>query len=151
MLKGLRAINHVAISVVHWDAMVDFYTRVLGFEAGEVFGWDTRYESDPRVEAITGLPDSAARGVLLTGSTIALELFEFLSPSTRRQGVHRLVCDPGFTHLAFDVEGIDGVYAALQSQGMEFHGPVQTLDDGTRLIYGRDPDGNVLELQESPA
>ncbi len=42
MLKGLRAINHVAISVAHWDAMLDFYTRVLGFEAGKVFGWDTR-------------------------------------------------------------------------------------------------------------
>jgi hypothetical protein len=31
---------------------------------------------------------------------------------------------------------------------MTFHCPPQDLGDGIRTTYGRDPDGNVIELQE---
>jgi catechol 2,3-dioxygenase-like lactoylglutathione lyase family enzyme len=57
------------------------------------------------------------------------------------------VCDHGITHIALDVRNIGAEYERLSAAGMRFHCP--PLDMGTvKATYGRDPDGNVVELQE---
>ena len=43
---------------------------------------------------------------------------------------------------------IDAVYERLTAAGMSFHCPPQPVGGGTRATYGRDPDGNVVEIQE---
>jgi catechol 2,3-dioxygenase-like lactoylglutathione lyase family enzyme len=60
------------------------------------------------------------------------------------------VCDPGITHLCFDVTDLDQEYERLSEAGMTFHCPPQDAFAGVRTTYGRDPDGNVVELQEVP-
>ena len=57
------------------------------------------------------------------------------------------MCDHGITHLCLDVSDIDAEYARLKGAGMRFHCPPQDLG-AARATYGRDPDGNVVELQE---
>ena len=45
------------------------------------------------------------------------------------------------------MDDIDAEYERLQAAGMLFHCP--PVDYGTvKTTYGRDPDGNVIELQE---
>jgi catechol 2,3-dioxygenase-like lactoylglutathione lyase family enzyme len=62
------------------------------------------------------------------------------------------VCDHGITHLCLDVEDLDAEYERLLAAGMTFNSPPQDLGAGVRTVYGRDPDGNVVELHElSPA
>jgi predicted enzyme related to lactoylglutathione lyase len=58
------------------------------------------------------------------------------------------VCDPGITHLCFDVVDLDWEYERLSNAGMTFHCSPQDVAAGIRTTYGRDPDGNVVELQE---
>ena len=46
-----------------------------------------------------------------------------------------------------NVTDIAAEYARLKAAGMVFHCPPQTRS-GLRVTYGRDPDGNVVELLE---
>jgi catechol 2,3-dioxygenase-like lactoylglutathione lyase family enzyme len=57
------------------------------------------------------------------------------------------VCDHGITHIALDVRDIHAEYERLSAAGMRFHCPPLDMG-GIKATYGRDPDGNVVELQE---
>jgi catechol 2,3-dioxygenase-like lactoylglutathione lyase family enzyme len=59
----------------------------------------------------------------------------------------RPVCDHGITHICLDVVDIDTEYERLRAAGMTFHCPPQGVG-ALRATYGRDPDGNVVELLE---
>ncbi len=43
---------------------------------------------------------------------------------------------------------LDAEYERLKAAGMRFHCPPQAIGIDVRTTYGRDPDGNVIELQE---
>ena len=148
MLKGVKGVHHIAISTGRWDEMVDFYTNLLGFEPVDAFEWRRDEQAGKIADAVTGLRGTAARAMLLKGPNLCIELFEFRSPAPKTQDLNRPVCDHGFTHLALDVENIDEVYATLCARGMRFHTHVQNAGGGIRNTYGRDPDGNVIEIQE---
>jgi catechol 2,3-dioxygenase-like lactoylglutathione lyase family enzyme len=80
-----------------------------------------------------------------------LELFQYSAPEPGQGDPNRRVCDPGITHLCLDVTDVDAEYARLSAVGMVFHSPPQDVAPGVRTVYGRDPDGNVVELQEVAA
>ncbi len=53
----------------------------------------------------------------------------------------------GIHHTAISCIDIDGEYERLKAGGMNFH--CEPVDYGScRCTYGRDPDGNVIELIE---
>jgi catechol 2,3-dioxygenase-like lactoylglutathione lyase family enzyme len=76
-----------------------------------------------------------------------IELFEFRSPTPRVGDPERPVCDHGITHICLDVSNVDAEYERLRGAGMRFHCRPQDLG-AVRTTHGRDPDGNVIELQE---
>ena len=79
------------------------------------------------------------------------EVFEYKNDGVNKQENDRPVCDHGFTHFALEVDGdIDEVYAELEKAGVDWHSPpVGRLDEeGYRVTYGRDPFGNVIEIQK---
>jgi extradiol dioxygenase family protein len=76
-----------------------------------------------------------------------LELFQYESPVPKEADPNRPVNDHGFTHICLDVTDLDGEYERLKAAGMHFHcAPIDMPNEKT--VYGRDPFGNVLELQE---
>jgi catechol 2,3-dioxygenase-like lactoylglutathione lyase family enzyme len=88
--------------------------------------------------------------VLLAGN-LYIEVFEYSSPPGRPSDPERPVSDHGYTHFCIDVTDIDAEYARLTAAGMRFHTPPPAASDmggRIRATYGRDPDGNVIELQE---
>ncbi len=138
----IRGIHHTAISTGDLERAVDFYVGLLGFEVVDRFDWDQGTEWADR---ITGLEGSAARAAMLKLGNACVEIFEYSSPPPRPADPHRPVCDHGITHIALLVSDIDAEYERLQAAGMYFHSaPTGRL----RAIYGRDPDGNVVELME---
>jgi len=99
------------------------------------------------VDRLIGLRDSSARMAMLKLRNAMLEIFEFASPAPKPGDPDRPVNDCGLTHICLHVSGIDDEYQRLRNAGMRFHSP--PLDAGpTRCCYGRDPDGNVIELLE---
>lgn len=140
----IRGIHHMAISTANLERLLHFYRDLLGFEEIIAFGWDAGSEE---IDRMTGLTGSAARVRLLKAGNVFIELFQFDSPHPQRGNPTRPVCDHGITHVCLDVSDIDAEYERLMAAGVSFHCPPQDIGLA-RATYSRDPDGNVVELQE---
>jgi catechol 2,3-dioxygenase-like lactoylglutathione lyase family enzyme len=141
MIKGF---HHAALSTPDLDRCVAFYRDLLGCEVAWEFGWPA---GTPAADEITGLRDSAARAVMLKLGSSFLEVFEFSSPATPAADGQRPVNAHGITHVAVEVKNLQVEYTRLKAAGMHFHCEPKAQESGF-VVYGRDPDGNVLELIE---
>ena len=142
-MQGINMLHHVGMSVPSLDEGRRFYVDVLGFEELGV----GQFEHDPQIDRILGLSNSAARAAYLRLGEVKIEMFEFSAPAQQREATDRPVHLHGFTHICLDVTDVNGLHARLAAAGMTFHSaPVDKM--GVRTVYGRDPFGNVIELQE---
>lgn len=141
----IRGVHHVAISTADLDRLAAFYTELFGFETVMSTSWRDR----PVIDEIVGLQGSAARQVMLKSGNAFIEIFEYESPAGDAGPENRTAADRGYTHFCIDVQDIDAEYERLSAAGMRFHCPPPQLGGGrVRATYGRDPDGNIVELQE---
>ena len=140
----IRGIHHTAISTGDIQRALGFYRDLLGFEVVLEFAWPKGTEP---ADQITGLDSSAAKVVMLQAGNTFVELFEYEAPRPAPGDPTRPVCDHGITHIALDVRDIHAEYERLSAAGMRFHCPPLDMGAG-KATYGRDPDGNVVELME---
>ncbi len=144
----INGVHHVALSTGDLDRLVAFYTEHLGFEVV----MDTAWSDRPAIDDILGLKGTAARQKMLRAGNAYVEVFEFSAPEPEPGDPKRPVCNHGYTHFCLDVTDIDAEYERLSAAGMTFHcppAPSNRMGSGKlRATYGRDPDGNVIELQE---
>ena len=144
----IHGIHHTAISTADIERSLRFYRDLLGFEEVFKLNWEVGTEA---LDAITGLEDSSARVVMLKAGNACVELFEYSTPIPAPGNENRPVCDHGITHLCLQVTDIEAEYDRLKAAGMVFHCPPQSVGSETVATYGRDPDGNVVELLEVPS
>jgi catechol 2,3-dioxygenase-like lactoylglutathione lyase family enzyme len=142
----IRGVRHTAISTPDLDRAAAFWAE-LGFVEVRRWQWPS---GTAVVDGFLGVQDSAARAALLEGHGTGIELFEFASPAQPAVGdgppaVHR----HGFTHLCVEVDDVEAEMDRLGRVGMTFWNPPVTDPSGRCMVYGRDPDGNVVELVES--
>ena len=143
----IRSIHHTAISTADMQRALEFYCGLLGFEQIWTRTWEI---GDRMTDRVMGLQQSSGKIAMLALGDSQIEMFEFRSPEPQKNDPNRPVCNHGITHLCFEVTDLDGEYARLKAAGMHFHCPPQ--DDGAaKVTYGRDPDGNVIELVEMKA
>jgi catechol 2,3-dioxygenase-like lactoylglutathione lyase family enzyme len=144
----IRGIHHVAICTPDLDRLTRFYVDVIGFEQAMSTEWSER----PLIDRMIGLTGSAARQVMLRAGNACVELFEYSAPAPTPADPDRGPAHHGYTHLCLDVIDIDAEYERLRVNGMTFHSSPPNSDElgsaRLRAIYGRDPDGNIVELQE---
>lgn len=143
----IRGIHHVSIHVRDLDRMIQFYRDAFGFEVvGEEFSW----KDEPVLDALIDVKGSAARGAMLRAGSCYIEMFEFQAPqgSTKPLAPY----DKGYTHFCVDVASdIEGEYGRLKGLGMTFGAPAPIDMGHVKSVYGRDPEGNVIELQQTAA
>ena len=142
----ILGINHVAISTANIERLTTFYKEQLGFEEVFKLNWEV---GDETLDNITGLKDSSARIAMLKCGNACVEFFEYQTPEPKPSEADRPVCDHGITHVCLQVTDIDKEYERLKSAGMTFHCAPQAVGD-LMATYGRDPDGNVVELLQAP-
>jgi catechol 2,3-dioxygenase-like lactoylglutathione lyase family enzyme len=138
----IRGIHHVALNTANLAGMLVFYRDVIGFEVVAEAAW----KDDATIDGVVGLSGSAARQIMLRGGNAYLELFEYTAPAAR-EGEPLRPCDRGYTHLCLDVVDIDAEYARLTRAGVHFQRKPGDFGE-IRAVYGKDPDGNVIEIQE---
>jgi len=139
----IRGIHHVSLHCHDLERMIRFYTEGLGFEVVQKFEW----ADNPKLDQIIDIPDSAAKGAMLRAGTCYLELFQYSAPEPRSQGGIS-ASDKGYTHFCVDTDDIAADMARLKAVGMDF-GTRDYVDMGrVRTLYGRDPEGNLIEVQQ---
>jgi catechol 2,3-dioxygenase-like lactoylglutathione lyase family enzyme len=136
----ILGVHHLAVSTHDLPRFVDHYQRWFGFERCGEGGWETGNE---RIDRMVGLPGSAARYEMIRLGNLYIEVFEYASP--RGEAVRPRMCDHGIIHMCLYCDDVFAEYERLTALGMEFNCPPGG-SGATRATYGRDCDGNVVEL-----
>jgi catechol 2,3-dioxygenase-like lactoylglutathione lyase family enzyme len=141
----IRGIHHVALCTGNFDRMVKFYCEAFGFVPSTD---EARWEKNPDIDRVIGVPGSAARQLMLKAGTCYLEIFEYFAPKGR-DDVPLAPQDHGYTHFCVDTTDIAADLKRLKALGMTFAAP-EPLDMGSiKAVYGKDPEGRIIELQQA--
>lgn len=147
----INGVHHVSLATADLDAFLGFYRDLLGLPLNSegliepAPGFEDLYAA---FESVTALPGTRARVAQLGAGNLQIEVFQYLDPLPR-PGEARPPCDVGIRHIAFDVTDIEAEYARLKAAGVPSLSVPQTMGPfGLRSVYLRDPDGNIVELQE---
>ncbi len=140
----IRGIHHVAIHTADLDRLEAFYREAFGFRpVAEQFSW----AGQPQFDDVIGVPGSAARTVMLRAGNCHVEIFEYASPPAK-EGAPLRPHDHGYTHFCVDVTDIETEFDRLKAAGMRFANERFGDFGEIKAIYGYDPDGNIIEIQE---
>jgi catechol 2,3-dioxygenase-like lactoylglutathione lyase family enzyme len=140
----ILGIHHVAIHTPNFDKMLKFYQDAFGFAPNAP---ESAWKDSPLLDTTIDVKGSASRVVLLKAGTCYLELFEYSAPKGRTDGPLRPF-DHGYTHFCVAVTDINAECERLKMLGMTFPAAPQDLGEIV-AIYGKDPDGNIIELTEA--
>ncbi len=151
------AVNHTSFTVRDLDRTMNFFRTALGLTV-ESYPAATRR----LMEGVTGVDGAEVRLAVVRCPGHLIELFEYLNPADR-QTMKPRPCDPGFTHIAFEVDSIDAVVAAAEPfqfrpvrppiwvdvEAMDVLQPDAPATTARMLnCYLRDPDGLTIELMQ---
>jgi catechol 2,3-dioxygenase-like lactoylglutathione lyase family enzyme len=142
---AILGFHHVGISTGNLDRSVAFYSSLFGFEPVFDFEWPAGVEMFDRMMR---LRDTAARVAMLRLGASFLEIFEFSSPRPPPQDPDRPVSDYGFNHICIAVDDAAAECRRLAGLGLQLHCPPIKSNLPVTGTYGRDPDGNVIEILE---
>ena len=140
------ATNHTSFTVSSLDRFLSFLCEGLGFNLLN------RSSRDPkRIEEITGIKGAENEVAYVQGPGHRLELIEYSNPADRKV-VDCRPCDPGYAHLAYDVDNLAAAMATAEEYTfVKMSNPV-TVDNGpnkgNRIVYMRDVDGITVEFIE---
>lgn len=130
------AIDHVGVAVPDLDAAVAFYSEAFGMR---MLHEETNEEQGVR-EAMMSVGDSGSCIQLLAPLSPESTIAKFLDRS-----------GPGIQQLAYRVEDIDAVCAALRARGLRllYETPKRgTSDSRVNFIHPKDAGGILVELVE---
>ncbi len=141
----IRGVHHVGIHVRDLQRMAHFYHEAFGFQPiADSFQW----QNDDVFDRIVNLKNTAGKVCMLRSGNCYIELFEFSKPVpdiAEPKSPH----DKGYTHFCIDVTDIEEEMQRLMGVGMTF-GETKPVNAGyVKSIYGRDPEGNIIEIQET--
>lgn len=143
MAQQINGVHHIGMSVPSLDAARAFYVGLLGLEELSNSNWT----DSPVIDRLLRLSGTTGKLMFLATGNTYIEVFEFAAPASVPLTGERPVNAFGFTHLCLDVDDTDAIHARLKAAGMDFHcDPISA--SGVRTVYGRDPFGNVIELQQ---
>jgi glyoxylase I family protein len=149
---GLRAVDHVGLTVPDLDAAVRFLVDVVG--GVELFRHGP-YEPGPTTAThFARHPESRVVGIAMVRIGVCnVELLEYDAPDEFRRWP--APSDWGGHHLALYVDDLDGAVADLRDRGIEVLGapmPLPGPESGpeARFVFFRAPWGAFFELVSYP-
>ena len=141
---------HTNLIARDWKRLVRFYSEVFGCEPKP----PERDMSGTWLDQLTSLQNAHLSGIhlLLPGydeNRPTLEIFSY-DQLVERELPPANQC--GFGHIAFAVDDVDqALQAVIAAGGSTVGNIVTTKVDGVgvlRVVYTRDPEGNIVELQK---
>lgn len=144
----INGIHHVALVVNDFDKMLAFYTDAVGFEKVFEASFD---EDTPNAERVLGISGAVGRMVGLKAGNTYFELHQYTQPAAEEDAsaAGNRPCDQGIRHFCLDVTDIEEVYERLKEAGLESKYPPTLVEFADiKSVYARDPEGNLVEVQE---
>ena len=141
---------HTNLIARDWKKLVRFYCDVFGCEPKG----PERDLSAPWLARVNSVPNAHLCGIHLRlpgygedGPT--LEIFSY---DQLIEGELPRANECGFAHIAFGVDNVDQALEAVIAAGGGAVGEITTAEvkgvGSIRLVYARDPEGNIVELQK---
>ncbi len=140
---------HTNLTTRDWRRLARFYCEVFGCVPKP----PERDLSCDWLDWLTGLQAAHLTGMHLSlpgfdGDGPTLEIFSY---DQMAEDCPPVVNRSGFGHLAFSVDDVEAALEAVLSAGGGAVGEVATTRVAgvgvLRVVYAKDPDGNILELQ----
>ncbi|MCQ0090236.1 VOC family protein [Roseovarius sp. M141] len=138
---------HISITARSADRLSAFYTNVFGCEEMR----PPRTLSGEAVSRGNGLPRSVIYSIWLRfpdQETPFLELLEYESSDDRLEpGVDEI----GISHLSFQLDNIQSIMTNIVKAGGSTVGEITnfgTIEEPFLIVYMRDCEGNILELEQ---
>ena len=139
--------SHVNMVARDTDKLADFYKTV--FDCNDLY--PRKDLSGEPISKCNGVPNAEiyAAWLSLPGvESTFLEIFQYKNIHDRP---NPLVNQPGYGHISFEVEDIHATYDAIIKAGGWSLGEVRnfgTEEAPAFYVYARDPEGNVIELEQ---
>lgn len=133
--------HHVGVTVADLERAVEFYRGTLGLEVLDRF----TVSGEPFADGV-GVEGATGDFVHLDGGGARIELIEY-DPEGRAQDAAS-VNQPGAKHVGLAVPDIDGFYEDLPG-AVETLSEPRTTESGTRILFLRDPEDNLVEIIEA--
>ena len=142
--------DHVAVTVSDMDRSLGFYCDLLGMKRAS--DHDLEGETISRMAGKERVRMRVVRLVCPETPGIHIDLQQYLEPQGKVSDSK--LGDVANSHFCVEVDDLQGAFARLKDQGVEFVSePVQfDLEHEGKLgcVFFLDPDGYVLELTEYP-
>ena len=124
-MTQLFTVEHLGLAARDPAALIAWYQRVLGAD----LMWEIA--KDPPAALIT-----------MGGATIEIYSAETSSELTQNNKL------AGWRHLALRVEFLENARQILEDRGVTFTESIKPAGGGGRVLFFRDPEGNLLHLVE---
>jgi len=154
-MAGFRVLGfgHTSFTVSDIQWSVTMFRQLFGFELTD------KTDGVPAVtEALTGIADAQIKlGFLCAPDGPVIERIQYIRLGqyvrpTPDGKVEARPCDPGFAHIAVNVDDLDAAVRAAQAMDLELYNRVAALAsqgaEGARAAYLKDWDGVTIEFME---
>ncbi len=147
--KSQYRIRHVSLATPDMDRAIDFYSAFLGGQEPRRVGrfWNL---SGEKLDKVSGETGSEIEMAWFQIRNLELELVQYHSHPTNTDSAPRPVNALGYNMIMFDVSDITAARQRLIDAGGTVVGAPVAIDGG-KTLFGRDPDGNLLGLQQVSA
>lgn len=140
-------LGHVALVTPDIDRLVGFYAKLLGVAPRHRMD---NIRNSPKLDDIAAIDSLRLRAAWFTVGNMTLEIWQFESPPTRARPAPLPFIQIGYNQISFEVGNLRQTHEHLRSAGLTFlSAPV--ADSESTAVLLRDPDGNLLKLEEVPA
>jgi len=135
------AAHHVGITVTDLDRAVEFYRDTFGLAVLDRFT-----VSGESFSTGVGVPGATGQFAHLDADGARVELVEYDPEGA--DAAAESVNQAGAKHLGLGVDDLDAFYDGL-ADDVETLSEPQTTASGTRILFVRDPEGNLVEVLEA--
>lgn len=133
--------HHVGVTVADLEGAVEFYRDVLGLDVLDRFT-----VSGEAFASAVGVKGATGEFVHLDADGARVELIEYEPEGEERTTPS--VNQPGATHVGLAVPDLDAFYESLPD-GVGTLSEPRTTETGSRILFVRDPEDNLVELIEA--
>ena len=141
-------LKHVSLTAIDAEALAAFYREAFGFDDRR----PPKRLSGETVSRGNGLADSDIYVIWLNVTDMDgpfIEIMEYNETSNRPESA---VNERGYGHLALEVDDLGASVDSVLRFGGSLQGEITNFGTDEKphlIVYVRDPEGNILELEQS--